>query len=62
MTDRIYRRREVEEICGVGRSTLYDWMKGGTFPKSVRLGTRAVGWRESDIHAWLESRQTRGAV
>jgi prophage regulatory protein len=28
------------------------------FPRPVRLGVRAVGWRESDIVAWLASRKT----
>jgi len=28
----------------------------GEFPAPVKLGARAVGWRRSDIEAWLESR------
>jgi len=31
-------------------------MAEGNFPKPVQLGKRAVGWRESDIAAWLQSR------
>ncbi len=44
---------------GVKRSTLYDWLKAGTFPKPVALGGRLVGWRESDVTAWLDSRGPR---
>lgn len=33
----------------------------GTFPKPIQLGKRAVGWPESAIAEWLESR-TNGAA
>ena len=59
MTDRILRRSAVDGITGLGRSTIYDWMARGEFPKPVQLGARLVGWRESDIRAWLESRQPK---
>lgn len=56
-----FRRPAVEQITGLSRSTIYDWMKRGTFPQPVKLGARAVAWRESDIVAWLESREEREA-
>lgn len=62
MTDRILRLPQVRELCGVGRSTLYDWMAKGLFPRPVKLGARAVGWRADDISAWLESRETSTAA
>lgn len=52
----IFRRPDVERITGLSRSTLYAMMAEGDFPKPVRLGKRAVGWREADIASWLESR------
>jgi prophage regulatory protein len=58
MTDRIYRRPQVETLVGLSRSTLYAMMAEGTFPKPVRLGRRAVGWRASDVNAWLAARET----
>lgn len=61
MADKLLRRPEVEALTGLSRSTLYDWMKRGAFPQPVKLGTRLVAWRESDIAAWLESRETRVA-
>jgi len=59
--ERLQRRPDVEARTGLSRSTIYDWMKRGEFPQPVKLGTRLVAWRESDITAWLESRETRGA-
>ena len=58
---RLLRRPEVEARTGLSRSTLYDWMKRGDFPQPVKLGTRLVAWRESDVTAWLESREPRVA-
>lgn len=57
MTDKLLRRPEVEKRTGIARSTLYDWMAKGDFPKPVKLGVRLVAWRESDINSWLESRE-----
>lgn len=58
---KILRRQDVEAFVGLSRSTLYAMMAEGTFPKPIKLGKRAVGWREADIAAWLESRTTGAA-
>lgn len=52
----ILRRPQVEQRTGLSRSTLYQYIKDGDFPKPVRLGLRAVGWLESDIGAWIAAR------
>ncbi len=57
----ILRRKEVEKRTGLSRSTLYAMIAEGKFPKPVKLGKRAVGWREADIAAWLDSRATDAA-
>jgi len=31
-------------------------MAAGTFPKNIKLGPRAVGWLETEIDDWLQSR------
>ncbi|MBI1417971.1 MAG: AlpA family phage regulatory protein [Limimaricola sp.] len=58
MQERIYRRTDVEKLVGLSRSTLYAMMAEGAFPRPVKLGKRAVGWRERDVRAWLETRTT----
>lgn len=57
MNDRILRRPEVQSRTGLSRSTIYAMLAEGAFPAPVRLGARAVGWPESEIAAWLESRK-----
>ena len=59
--DRLLRRPDVQTVTGLSRSTLYAMMAEGTFPKPVKLGKRAVGWRASDLAAWLESRKESAA-
>ena len=56
MVDRILRFREVIHRCGVSRATIYRRMAEGDFPRPLRLGGSAVGWRESDIDAWIADR------
>ena len=56
MENKFLRRREVEEITGLSRSTIYRMVKTGQFPQPVRVGRKAVRWRLSDIIAWMESR------
>ena len=46
----------MESVTGLACSTIYLQMKNGTFPKPIKLGERAVGWRMSEINAWLEQR------
>ena len=53
MSDIILRRTQVEQIIGLSRSTIYSMMSHGLFPKPIRLGQRAVGWRQSVIMEWL---------
>ena len=47
MIERHLRLPAVIEATGLSRSTIYDKMKGGTFPRPVNLSARAVAWPES---------------
>ncbi len=53
-TQRMLRRPDVEALTGLSRSTIYASMDRGTFPRPVRIGLRAVAWREDDIECWLK--------
>lgn len=50
------RRRQVEQLVQLSRSTIYANVKAGTFPAPIRISARAVAWRLSDVEAWLEAR------
>ena len=53
---RILRLPEVMARTGLSRTTIYRWRLAGRFPQPVRLGTRCVGWIESEVEAWLRER------
>lgn len=67
MTDRttppvhsILRLQAVKQRTGLSRSSIYQHMKAGTFPRRLSLGPRSVGWLEADINAWIEARIVGG--
>ncbi len=51
----IIRLPEVRRRTGLGRATIYDFMRRGRFPSSIRLGGRSVGWIEAEIDNWVAS-------
>ena len=56
---RIVRRDEVSKLTGLARATIYKKVSDGSFPTPIRLGARSVGWRLSDIIAWLQAPERR---
>ena len=54
--ERFLRRAEVERATGLARSTIYDKMAAGEFPKPIPISAGAVGWLESEIAAWQQAR------
>ena len=55
--DRILRLPQVKERTGRSRSAIYEAMRENKFPLTISLGDRAVGWLESEISEWVESRK-----
>jgi prophage regulatory protein len=53
---RILRLPEVCTVTGFGRSMIYLMEAEQRFPRRVKIGTRAVGWLESEVRAWLQKR------
>lgn len=50
---RIIRLKEVLQRTGLSRSTVYERVAVGGFPKQVRLGGHSVGWVESEVDDWI---------
>ena len=53
---RIIRLKEVIDSTGLARSTIYKYIAEGTFPRSVPLGDRCVGWVGSEVQDWILAR------
>ena len=58
---RVLRLAEVEQKTGFKRAHLYSLMKAGKFPRSFRLGARAVGWDSLEVDRWIAERLSERA-
>ncbi|MDB5617434.1 AlpA family phage regulatory protein [Tardiphaga sp.] len=57
MVDTFMRIDAVKAATGLGRSTIYEMMDAGKFPKPVKPNDdRAVRWLGTEIAAWQRSR------
>ena len=52
----LIRLPEVRRRVPVGKSTIYEWIKRGIFPRPLNLGGNIVAWREADIDQWIAER------
>jgi len=55
-SDRIIRPRELAERIGLSLATIWRLRRRGDLPEPIRLSPGCVGWRTSDIDAWLANR------
>ena len=49
-------RKDVEQMTGLGRSSIYKMMSEGAFPRPLKVSAYAVRWRRDEIVQWIESR------
>jgi prophage regulatory protein len=55
-TNSIKKLRYVTAQVGLSKATLYKMIRENKFPAPKKLGVRSVGWLESDIQEWIDSR------
>lgn len=53
---KILRLPKVKEATGLSRSAIYSLIQQKKFPSNIALAPRTVGWLESDITDWIESK------
>lgn len=53
---KILKLPDVMGITGLSRSSIYSFVRQGSFPSPVPLGSRAVGWIAAEIEHWLNER------
>ncbi|WP_152206501.1 helix-turn-helix transcriptional regulator [Marinobacter changyiensis] len=52
--EEILRFKRLNALTGIPRSTLYDLMRDGRFPRPISLGGgRTVGWLSSEVDQWI---------
>ena len=52
---KLIRLPAVQAATALGRNTIYEAMKRGTFPRPIKIGKRAVAWRSADIEGWVNA-------
>ncbi|EGQ8447177.1 TPA: helix-turn-helix transcriptional regulator [Vibrio alginolyticus] len=57
--DRLVRESERRLITSISRSQAWKLEKQGLYPKRVKLGSRSIAWRLSELLDWVE---TRGVI
>ena len=53
---KLIRPNELAEMLSVSLPTLWRMEKRGNLPPKRQISKRAVGWLDTDIKEWLESR------
>ncbi|MBA2352292.1 MAG: AlpA family phage regulatory protein [Burkholderiales bacterium] len=51
----------VPPVIPVGKSTWWEGVRTGRFPRSIKLGKRTTAWRVEDIRAFIERAAREGA-
>ena len=55
-THKILRLNAVTSRTGLSRSSIYEQISRGFFPRPISLGKRSVGWLDADVNNWIEER------
>lgn len=58
----VLRPHDAARVLGVARQTLARWRCEGQGPAFVKLGARLVGYRRTDLDAWLASRSGQSTI
>jgi prophage regulatory protein len=54
--ERILRESERKHVTGICRVVWWRLERSGKVPRRVQISSRAVGWLESEIQAWMRAR------
>ena len=57
---RILRIGRVQELTGLGRSTIYKWIKDGRFPAQSQIADNVSGWDSDRVYDWIDGKLEEG--
>lgn len=55
--ERYIRIKELSEMLGISRSTIYRLLNEDKFPKQIKLTERTSVWRLSTIEKWVAEKE-----
>lgn len=50
---RLYRLPQVLELIPVSKSTLWQWIKDGRFPKGIKISNGITAWDAETVHKYI---------
>ena len=53
---RFYRLPQLKAYLNVSSSSIWAWVKAGTFSQPIKLSANTTAWNAADVEAWAQSR------
>jgi predicted DNA-binding transcriptional regulator AlpA len=48
------RLPQILRLIPVGKTTIWQWVKDGKFPKQIKLGPKLAVWRKDEVDEFIE--------
>lgn len=52
---KFYRVKQLAEMFSVSKSSIWGWVKKGSFPQPIKLSNNITVWSSIDVTKWLEN-------
>lgn len=62
ISDALLKIKTVQNLVGLGKTTVYKKCAEGNFPAPIKQGTRCTRWRAGDVQAWLQAQAQKGGA
>lgn len=59
---RLLKLKDVTAATRLSKSRIYEKIRGGSFPKGVKMGVRATAWYEDEVDAWIDALRNTDAA
>lgn len=56
MNETLLNMNDLLKMLKAKKSTMYNWIKEGIFPKGIKIG-RAIRWHKEDVEQWIEQKR-----
>jgi len=62
MDRQILTLRQVEDLTGLKRVTLWRLEKKSDFPRRLKLTDTKIGWRKNQVEAWIDEKTAKAGI
>ncbi len=57
---KLLTQKQVVDLVGLSRTTIWRLERAGQFPRRRQVSTKAVRWNKAEIEDWISSRPLAG--